>query len=169
MQLSMVREQRYVAAQTDFCRSPAGQAQMHFNKLACFYRPMDEPAHGWVGSYPSGSMGMGVDTGALSFSCALGRTNPALTRCSVGYRLKPVLDLRLVWIDVSYDVTLAPNSRSELIDQVMAYDAAIRAGLAAAAIANYPWPAASLAKWKAAQPTEAWLRELGTPIGTISH
>ncbi len=130
---------------------------------------MDEPTHGWVGHYPPMRVDGSSDAEALHFICGLNRTDPALTTCTVSYRMKPQLDLVLTWIDVSYDVTISPQSPAALIDQVAAYDTAVRSSLAAAEIKDYPWPAASLARWKAAQPTAEMFGRIGARIGASAH
>jgi hypothetical protein len=154
----------YYEKQASYCRSAEGQASMHHVKFACFYRPMNQPRNGWIGTYTPLRTSLGKDFEKLSFTCDTSTENARLTKCAIAYTLKPELDFDYTWIDLEYDITLDPPTRGALIDQVTAYDDALRSHFAAAAVVNYPWPANSLSAWKAAQPTEETLRRDSTPI-----
>jgi hypothetical protein len=125
---------------------------------------MNQPHNGWIGTYAPVRTSLGKGSEKLSFTCDTSNANARFTKCTIAYTLKPELDFEYTWIDIQYDITLDPPTRAALIDQVTAYDDALRSRFAAAGVAHYPWRAESLAAWKAAQPNEASIRRDNTPI-----
>ncbi len=160
----MKQEALYHERQTSFCRSAEGQNLLHHTVFACFYRPMGHPDHGWSGDYAPPRIDLGASSERLSFSCTASTADAHLTECTVFYTLKHELDLEYTWVEIRYGITLDAPTRANLIDQVTAYDNALRASLAAVEVPGYNWPPETLAQWRAAQPTDESLRQQSQAI-----